>query len=102
METNKLVVANLKMNFTIDEVNEYILKMQQNKNYVVCPSSIYIPYFLKENFTVGLQNISEYGMGAYTGEISVNQATSLGIKYTLVGHSERREKFNERDEVINN
>jgi len=101
METNKLVVANLKMNLTIDEINEYIFKMQQNKNYVVCPSSIYIPYFLKEDFTVGLQNISEYGMGAYTGEVSVNQATSLGIKYTLIGHSERREYFNESDELIN-
>ncbi len=101
METNKLVVGNMKMNLTVDEINDYIYKLEQHKNFIICPSSIYIPYFIKEGFNVGLQNISEYGMGAYTGEISVNQATSMGVKYTLVGHSERREYFKEDDDVIN-
>ena len=78
-----------------------LYKLSKYKDYIVCPSSIYVPYFLKEGFEVGLQNVSEYGMGAYTGEISVTQATSIGIKYVIIGHSERRKYFNESSKVIN-
>lgn len=101
METNKIIVGNMKMNLTFDEISNYIYKLEKHKNFIICPSSIYIPFFLKEGFTVGIQNVSEYGVGAYTGEISVNQATSMGVKYTLVGHSERRTYFKEDDDIIN-
>lgn len=39
-------------------------------------------------------------MGAYTGEVSVKHATDLGVKYTLVGHSERRSLYKETDEQV--
>ena len=102
MEKNKIIVGNMKMNLTLDEVKEYIEKMKNYNNFIICPSYIYVPYFLESNFKVGVQNISEYGIGSYTGDISVMQVASMGIKYTLVGHSERREKFGESDKVVNN
>jgi len=102
MEKSKLLIGNMKMNLTYPEVIEYIEQMKNYKNYIICPSSLYIPYFIENGFKVGVQNISEYGQGAYTGEISVTQANSMNIKYSLIGHSERRIKFNENDSVINN
>ena len=98
---NKILVGNMKMNLTIDEVITYINRMKEYKGFIICPSSIYIPYFINSGFEVGTQNISEYGQGSYTGEISVTQANSMGIKYTLIGHSERRAYFKETDEIVN-
>ena len=101
MENSKLLIGNMKMNLTYSEIMEYIEQMRDYKKFIICPSSLYIPYFIENGFEVGVQNISEYGQGAYTGEISVTQANSMNIKYSLIGHSERRIKFNEDDNVIN-
>lgn len=101
---NKYIVANLKMNMTALEVNNY-LKVINDKvdsnNVIICPTSIYVPYFLKQNYKVGLQNVFYESKGAYTGEISPLQASSMGIRYVLIGHSERRIHFEESDLVIN-
>lgn len=102
MENSKLLIGNMKMNLTYPEIMEYIEQMKNYNNFIICPSSLYIPYFIENGFEVGVQNISEYGQGAYTGEISVTQANSMNIKYSLIGHSERRIKFNENDKIINN
>lgn len=101
MENNKIVVGNMKMNLTYDMIKDYIDKLKDHKNFIICPSTLYLPYFIDNEFTVGIQNISEYGMGTYTGEVSVNQATSIGVKYAIIGHSDRRDTFNENDDVIN-
>ena len=96
---SKVVVANHKMNLTAPEVSKYLKKISKinNQNVIICPTSIYVPYFLKQGYSVGLQNISYNEKGAYTGEISPMQASSMGIKYAIVGHSERRELFAEKD-----
>lgn len=104
MEKNKKVIANMKMNMTIHDISEYLKKINPNvksKDVVICPTSIYIPYFLKQNYDVGIQNTYLYDEGAYTGEVSPKQAASMGIKYTIIGHSERRKYFLEDDLVIN-
>lgn len=98
---NKLIVGNMKMNLTKTEVDDYLQKMSSIKkeNVVICPSSIYVPYFMNQGFQVGVQNVFYLDKGAYTGEISAYQAKSIGVNYALVGHSERRNIFNENDEI---
>ena len=90
---SKYVFANLKMNMTTKEVSEY-LKIINDKmfisNVVIFPTSIYIPYFLNQNYDVGIQNIFYENNGPYTGEVSPSQARSMGIKYAIVGHSDRK------------
>jgi len=100
---NKIIVGNIKMNMKFGEIPNYInhFKNIKNKNLIICPSFIYIPYFLNYDFSVGSQNVCAYETGEYTGEISPNQLRSIGVKYTIVGHSERRIKLNETDVEIN-
>jgi triosephosphate isomerase len=50
---------------------------------------------------VGAQNLYYEPSGAYTGEVSADMLTSLGVKYVIIGHSERREYFNETDFSVN-
>ena len=100
---NKLIVGNIKMNMRFGEIPDYInlFKNINNKNLIICPSYIYIPYFLNYNFSVGSQNVCAYEDGGYTGEISAKQLHSIGVKYTIIGHSERRIKLKETDIEIN-
>lgn len=100
---NKLVIANHKMNMEAKDLNNYLKELEviNNKNVVICPTSIYIPYFLKKGFQVGIQNTFMHSNGAYTGEVSPKQAKSLGVNYTILGHSERRNYLEENDTFIN-
>lgn len=100
----KIIIGNMKTKMTYEEVKEYIKEMKGNINYkavILLPSAIYLPYFKRLNIKLGLQNIFEAEEGAYTGEILPKQAKSLGVKYTLVGHSERRKNAKETNQIIN-
>lgn len=91
------------MNMKFGEIPNYIshFKNIKNNNLVICPSFIYIPYFLNYDFHVGSQNVCIEEDGGYTGEISARQLHSIGVKYTIIGHSERRIKLKENDIEIN-
>lgn len=92
-----IIVGNLKMYMTYDEITKY--KDNIPDNVIICPSSLFIPYFLNHKYEVGVQDVSMYDLGSHTGEISALQAKDMGVSYTLIGHSERRNK--ETDEEIN-
>lgn len=99
----KLIVANMKMNMTYNQINDYLNEVNKfdYNNLVICPSNIYIPYFINHKYSVGIQNVSVQNIGSLTGEVSAHQVSSLNVRYAIVGHSERRIKFGETDSDIN-
>ena len=99
----KLVVGNFKMNLTLPEINEYIdyFKGKNYSNVVFAPSSIYLTKFIENGLTVASQDVSFATIGAYTGDVASLQLKSLGIKYSIVGHSERRKYYSD-DKYVNN
>lgn len=101
----KLVVGNLKANLSMNNIGDYIFNINSFLNdkhdVVICPSYIHIPFFTSEKFELGAQNVSIYDNGNYTGEITAKQLKSSNIKYVIVGHSERRELFDEKENIIN-
>ncbi|MFQ8698294.1 MAG: triose-phosphate isomerase, partial [Peptoniphilus harei] len=56
---------------------------------------------LKDEIKVAGQNVSEFDDGAFTGEVSTSMLKDIGVEDVIIGHSERREKFSESDEIIN-
>ena len=100
---SKIIVGNIKMNLKFTDIYGYLKHFENiNKpNLIICPSYLYIPYFLKYNFDVGSQDVCCSSSNNCTGEISAEQLKSIGVKYTLVGHSERRQKLRETDLDIN-
>lgn len=72
---------------------------------VLCPSdtslSRVIPAVAESNVAVGAQNMHFAEEGAYTGETSVLMLKAIGATHVIIGHSERRQYFNETDETVN-
>jgi triosephosphate isomerase len=100
----KILAANWKMNLLrIEAIDLYqqISKFSQNQNVHVYAPSIYLNELSAlKGVTVGAQNFHFEKSGAFTGEISLAQLESCGVKNALIGHSERRMIFNESDEII--
>ncbi len=93
-------------NEAVELVNSLKEKVNTDKSDVVfCVPAIDIIPVLEAvkgtNIQVGAQNMHFEDSGAYTGEISASMLTSVGVKYVIIGHSERREYFAETDETVN-
>lgn len=106
----KIIAGNWKMNKTPTETVNLINELKplvdnQEVDVVFCvPSISLIPgvQAAKEsNICIGAQNMYFEESGAYTGEISPSMLTDIGVNYVIIGHSERREYFNETDEMVN-
>ncbi len=90
----RIAACNLKMNLLPNEIPHYIEGMKEISNdVIILPPAIYIDTFVKNGFNTGSQDISFAEMGAYTGDISILQLKELGIKYSIIGHSERRNYY---------
>ncbi len=108
----KIVAANWKMNLNFQEANALISEVtnilkdekRNNSEVIFAVPFVYIHYlsnFLKNSsFAIGAQNCSEYEKGAYTGEISAQMLASVGAKWVIVGHSERRLHYLETHRMI--
>ena len=100
-------VANWKLNGNFQFIDEFInnlsLPKDNSKCVVICPTAIHLDYMSKNKngFYVGAQNVSEHKEGAYTGEISVHSLSDLNVNFCIIGHSERRQIFKEKNEEIN-
>ena len=107
----KLIVANWKMNKTIEEAVSFVkelkilVKNEKNIDIVICPQFTALQSVAKEligsNIKLGAQNMYFEESGAFTGEVSPLMLQEIGCEYVILGHSERREIFNEDDSVIN-
>ena len=96
----KKVLVNLKMYQTSKEEVEKYINDLKGENVILFPSFIYLEKYIENGFTCGAQNISTNCVGAYTSEISVKSLKDLNVKYVLIGHSEVRKNFNEKEEDI--
>ena len=102
----KIVAGNWKMNLNKEEA--YLLfNNLQSKSFpndvmvIIAPPSIYLDSFSgANNIYISSQDVSGNENGAYTGEFSSQMLSSLDIKYSIVGHSERRQYHNESDDLI--
>ena len=100
-------VANWKLNGNLQFIDQFIANISlpnaNSKCVVICPTAIHLDYLSKNKngFYVGAQNVSEHEEGAYTGEISVRSLIETNVDFCIVGHSERRQIFKEKDQDIN-
>ena len=96
------------MNKTSYEVLEFAKEINEfefNKvDVLIAPSFVTLESLrknLKDEIKLAGQNVSEFDDGAFTGEISTTMLKDIGVEDVIIGHSERREKFSESDEIIN-
>lgn len=105
----KIVAGNWKMNLNRKAAFQLIetidsLKFSNNVEVIIAPPSIYLESFVGKvkNFNISSQDVSANDNGAYTGEFSAAMLSSLSLKYSIVGHSERRLYHGETEEMIFN
>ena len=106
----KVIAGNWKMNKLPNEAIEFIdelakLVKDTDNEVIICAPYTDLFYVLLQtqgtNIKVGAQNMHFEDKGAYTGEVSGEMLKSIGVEYVIIGHSERRQYFNETDESVN-
>lgn len=110
MARRPVIAGNWKMNKTVDEakelINELLPLVKDAKAEVVFATPfVDLPAAVEltkgSNVGIGAENMHWEEKGAYTGEVSGEMLTAIGVKYVILGHSERRQYFNETDEAVN-
>ena len=104
------IAGNWKMNMTAESGAKLIKELaplvkDANCDVALCVPAILIPAMTQAakgtNIAIGAENVHWAEKGAYTGEISCEQLKEYGVKYAIIGHSERRQYFGETDESVN-
>ena len=110
MARKKIIAGNWKMNMTPSQAVELVntlkpLVKNDEVDVVFCVPAIDIIPAMEaakgSNIHIGAENMYFEEKGAYTGEISPAMLVDAGVKYVIIGHSERREYFAETDETVN-
>ncbi len=95
----KKVILNQKCYMTLEEMEEYKSKFEKiktnNLTFIIFPPVLYLTLFNNSKYNVGTQNFFSYNSGSFTGEISLEQLRKIGVRYTLIGHYERRKIIGE-------
>ena len=106
----KLIAGNWKMNGGL-AANEVLVQAivaglpAQSCDVAVCPPALYVPQVQQllagqVGVALGAQDVSAHESGAYTGDVSAAMLKEFGVRYAIVGHSERRQYQGERDELV--
>ena len=105
-----IIAGNWKMHKTIAEALEFVNEVKDRVNNDKVEAVICAPFTLLKdlkqatkgtNIKIGAQNMHFEEKGAFTGEVAPGMLEAMGVSYVVLGHSERREYFNETDETVN-
>jgi triosephosphate isomerase (TIM) len=106
-----IIAGNWKMQKTLGEAKSFIEEVsglvpsKDQIESVICAPALFLERLVEatkeSDVEIGAQNMHFEESGAFTGEISPKALEDLGVKYVIIGHSERREMFNETDESVN-
>ena len=107
----KIVAGNWKMNKNRQEgielakgLNEALAADKPNCDVIICTPFIHLAKVSEiidhKVINLGAENCADKASGAYTGEVSAEMVKSTGAEYVILGHSERREYYNETPEIL--
>ena len=106
-----IIAGNWKMNKTYQEAKHFVAEVKgqvpdaEKMESVICAPALFLEQLVNEtagyDLGIGAQTMHEEEAGAFTGEISPVQLRDIGVQYVIIGHSERRQYFNETDEAVN-
>ena len=110
-----IIISNWKMNKDLDQINLFLDNFKNNLirktnsfskeiKILIAPSFPFLvhvkTHLFSEKISIVSQNCHHEDTGAFTGEVSVKMLNSIGIKYVIIGHSERRINFNEENSIL--
>jgi triosephosphate isomerase len=106
-----IIAGNWKMNKTLSEAKSFaeevkgLVPAPEKMESVICAPALFLQSLIEVTegsiVKIGAQNMHFEENGAFTGEISPKALADLAVQYVIIGHSERREMFNETDESVN-
>jgi len=102
-----IIAGNWKLHKTLSEAKSFLedidgkIPADDKVETVVCAPALFLEALVGYGVGIGAQNMHFKTHGAFTGEISPLALEDIGVKYVILGHSERREMFNETDEAVN-
>ncbi|WP_186672062.1 triose-phosphate isomerase [Sporosarcina sp. BP05] len=107
----RIIAGNWKMYKSLEEAKSFAIEVQEKApvseklEAVICPPALYLSELVQitkgSAVGIGAQTMHDVKEGAFTGEISPTMLSEIGVGYVVLGHSERRQYFNETDESVN-